>query len=155
MTYSMPIAMGLHLLAAVVWVGGMFFAYIVLRPVVAGLLQPPARLPLWNRCFARFFPWVWIAVLLLPGTGYWIIFKIYGGPGHTGLHVLLMQLIGIPMILLFLHVYFAPYRRLNIAVSRQDWPRAGKELAVIRRLIGINLLLGLSLVVIGTAGRFL
>ena len=55
----MPIAITLHLLAAVVWVGGMFFAYVALRPVAASLLPPPLRLPLWSQTVARFFPWVW------------------------------------------------------------------------------------------------
>ena len=30
-------ATALHVLAAVVWVGGMFFAYLVLRPAVGGI----------------------------------------------------------------------------------------------------------------------
>ena len=37
----MAIAIPLHLLAAVIWVGGMFFAYMALRPVAASLLEPP------------------------------------------------------------------------------------------------------------------
>ena len=52
----MPLLIALHLLAAVIWVGGMFFAYMVLRPS-AGLLEPAARLPLWQRVFGHFFPW--------------------------------------------------------------------------------------------------
>ena len=36
----MPLLIALHILAAVVWVGGIFFAYMVLRPS-AGPLEPP------------------------------------------------------------------------------------------------------------------
>jgi uncharacterized membrane protein len=38
----------IHLLAAVFWVGGMAFAYMVLRPAAAAF-APPERLPLWQR----------------------------------------------------------------------------------------------------------
>ena len=44
----MRIALWLHLLATVVWVGGMFFAHVALRPAVAAL-PPPVRLPLVDR----------------------------------------------------------------------------------------------------------
>ena len=49
-------ALAIHLLLALLWVGGMFFAYLVLRPVAATELEPPQRLPLWRGVFSRFFP---------------------------------------------------------------------------------------------------
>ena len=66
------IALALHLLAALVWVGGMFFAIMVLR-LAAGELEPPVRVPLWGRVFSKFFPWVWMAVIVLPLTGWLMI----------------------------------------------------------------------------------
>ncbi|MFN2309296.1 MAG: CopD family protein [Gammaproteobacteria bacterium] len=151
----MPGLIALHLLAAVVWVGGMFFAYMALRPVAASLLDPPQRLPLWTRTFERFFPWVWGAVLALPVTGYLIVFGVLGGMGQAGLHVHLMQGLGWLMILLYLHMYFAPFQRLRRAVAASDWPAGGAQLAQIRRTIGINLILGLLVVAIASAGRYL
>lgn len=151
----MPVLISLHLLAAVVWIGGMFFAWMALRPVAASLLEPPLRLPLWSQTFAKFFPWVWLAVILLPVTGYWMLFDVFGGMGRAGLHIHLMQGIGWLMILLFMHVFFAPYKRLKRAVAAGDWPAGGQQLAVIRKLIGINLSLGLVLVVIVAAGRYM
>lgn len=151
----MPILISLHLLAAVVWIGGMFFAYVALRPVAASLLEPPLRLPLWSQTFARFFPWVWVAAILLLVSGYWMVFDVFGGMGRVGLHIHLMQGIGWVMVLLFMHVFFAPYRRLKRAVAAGDWPAGGQQLAIIRKLIGINLTLGLVLVVIAAAGRYL
>ena len=68
----------LHLLSAVVWVGGMFFAYMFLRPVAASQLEPPVRLQLWVGVFNKFFPFVWLALLFLPLTGYLMIFEICG-----------------------------------------------------------------------------
>ncbi|MEK7716744.1 MAG: hypothetical protein AAB322_03200, partial [Pseudomonadota bacterium] len=71
----MSIAISLHLLATIIWVGGMFFAYMALRPVAATLLPPAQRMPLWVQTFARFFPWVWAAVIILPATGYWMLYE--------------------------------------------------------------------------------
>jgi uncharacterized membrane protein len=152
---GMAIAITLHLLAVVIWVGGMFFAYMALRPVAASLLEPRERMPLWSQTFTRFFPWVWAAVIALPATGYWMIFNVFGGFRALALYIHLMQGIGILMILLFLHVFFAPYRRLKIAVAAGDFAAAGKQLGVTRKLIGLNLLLGLTLTVIASSGRYL
>jgi len=151
----MSIAITLHLLAVVVWVGGMFFAYMALRPVAASLLEPPLRMPLWSQTFARFFPWVWASVILIPVTGYWMILKVFGGFQSLALYIHIMQGMGVLMILIFLHVFFAPYQRLKKAVTAGDFPAAGKALAQIRRLIGTNLLLGLTLIIIASSGRYL
>ena len=151
----MALAITLHILAAVIWVGGMFFAYMALRPVAASLLEPPLRLPLWAQTFTRFFPWVWAAVIVLPVTGYWLIFAVFEGFANAGVHVHIMQLTGWIMILVFLHVFFAPFQRLKEAVAANDWPGAGKQLGQIRALIGANLILGLITVVVATGGRYL
>lgn len=145
----------LHVLAVVVWVGGMFFAYMALRPVAASLLEPPIRLTLWVQVFGRFFPWVWAAVALLLATGLWMILGYLGGFGAVGLYVHLMFGLGIVMMLIFMHVFFAPYRRLKAAVAAQDWPAGGKQLAQIRLMVGINTLLGLLVTAIGVGGRYL
>jgi len=150
----MSFAITLHVLAAVIWVGGMFFAYMALRPVAATLLDPPLRLPLWSKTFARFFPWVWAAVILLPATGYWMILYVFGGFANLKPYIDIMQVTGITMILIYLHVFFAPYRRLNAAIAAGDLPAAGKHLAVIRRLIGINLILGLITVIVAVGGAY-
>ena len=151
----MTIAIALHVLTAVIWVGGMFFAYMALRPVAASLFDPPQRLPLWVHVFGKFFPFVWLAVIILPVTGYWMTYVLFGGFSNSPLYVNLMHGMGMLMILIFLHVFFAPYRRLKQAVTDQNWPEGGKRLAQIRILIGINLILGLLVVVIGSGGRFL
>ena len=151
----MSIAITLHLLAVVIWVGGMFFAYMALRPVAATLLEPPLRMPLWSQTFARFFPWVWASVILLPVTGYWMILYVFGGFAKLALYIHIMQGLGILMTLIFLHVYFAPYPRLKRAVAAGDFAAAGKQLATIRKLIGLNLILGLSVIVVASSGRYM
>lgn len=149
---TMTIALAAHALAAAVWVGGMFFAYMALRPA-AGPLPPADRLPLWRRSFARFFRWVWAAIAVLLVTGYWIIFGEWGGFAAAGVHVHIMQTLGIIMMLLFLHIWFAPYRRLQRGLNAGDLAAAGRALDQIRRFVAINLALGLAVIAVGASGR--
>lgn len=150
----LPVAVALHLVSAVIWVGGMFFAYMALRPA-ASLLEPAQRLPLWTETFARFFPWVWIAVILLPVTGYLMAQVLFGGIGNARMEIHLMQGLGWVMILLYMHVFFAPFRRMKRALAARDLPAAGKSLNQIRMIVGINLLLGLAVVIIASGGRYI
>ena len=143
----------LHALSAVVWVGGMFFAHQVLRPA-AGALDPGPRLTLWSRVLGRFFAWVIAAIVLLLGSGYVLVFAVFGGFAKVGLHVHLMQGIGILMVLLFLHLYFAPWSRFRAAVARQDWAEGGRQLGQIRTIVTVNLVLGVIVVAIGSSGRY-
>jgi len=151
----MGIALFLHILAAVIWVGGMFFAHVVLRPIAAGQLEPPVRLTLWVGVFKRFFPLVFAAIATLLATGYWMILSFYGGFDAVGLHVHIMTWTGYVMILIFFHVFFAPFKRLQRAVAAEDWVTGGKSLAQIRSLVGINLLIGLAIIAIASGGRYL
>jgi len=146
-------ALIVHTLAAVIWVGGMFFAHQALRPAAAAL-DLPLRLPLWSRVFDRFFAWVIAAIVLLLLSGYALVFGIYGGFAGLPIYVNLMQAFGIVMMLLFLHLYFAPWRRLRAALARQDWAEGGRQLGQIRAIVTINLVLGLIVVAIAASGRY-
>jgi len=53
-----------HVLAIVVWIGGMVFAHFFLRPAVA-TLEAPVRLRLMHDVLGRFFQAVLVAALLL------------------------------------------------------------------------------------------
>ena len=150
----MPIAITLHVLAAVIWVGGMFFAYVALRPAAAAMLELPQRAPLWSRVLVRFFPWVWAAVIVLPATGYWMILWVFEGFANVKLHVHIMQATGAAMILIFLYIYFSPYPRMKRALAADDFPAAGRELGRIRRLVGLNLVFGLITIADATGGAY-
>lgn len=150
----LSIALPLHILAVLIWVGGMFFAYVVLRPAAGETLEPPARLKMWNNVFARFFPWVWAAIIIILITGYWMLLVPFGGFANAPVFIHIMNGLGLIMIAIFMHVFFAPYKRLSRAVSAEDWQTAGKQLAQIRILVGINLAIGLLTVVIATGGKF-
>jgi len=128
---------------------------VALRPAAVQVLEPPQRLSLWVQTFRRFFTWVWAAVILLPATGYWMALHLWSSMGNLPLYVNLMQGIGIVMILIYLHVFFAPYGRLKRAVANQDWPTGGKALSQIRMLVAVNTSLGLLIAIIASAGRYL
>lgn len=147
----MDLSLFLHVLSVVVWVGGMFFAYLALRPVAASVLEPPLRLTLWAGVFDKFFPWVWVSVVLILLSGLHMIMAM-GGAGAPH-YTRTMLVLGIVMMLIFGHVYFSPYKKLKRAVAGQDWPAGGAALGQIRKLIGINLLLGLVIIAVVFAGR--
>lgn len=149
----MALLIAIHVLAVVVWVGGMFFAYMVLRQS-AGPLEAEARLALWHRVFRRFFPWVWSSVVLLLASGYGMMFLYFGGFAGAGLYIQVMQGIGIVMMMLFLHLFFVPWRRFSDAVERNHFPEAVKQLGQIRRVVAVNLVLGLVTIIVGASGRF-
>ena len=131
----------------------MFFAYMMLRPS-AGALEPEARFALWHRVFRRFFPWVWSSIVLLLASGYGMIFLYFEGFAGAGLYIHVMQGVGIVMMLLFLHLFFGPWRRFSDAVERKDFPEAAERLGQIRRIVAVNLVLGLLTIVVGASGRF-
>jgi uncharacterized membrane protein len=141
----------LHVLGIVVWVGGMFFAYMALRPAAASLLDPPQRLTLWSGVFGKFFPWVWASVGLILLSGLHMLMALGGttAPHYTWT----MLALGVLMMLIFGHVFFSPYKKLRRAVGEQDWKAGGAALAQIRLLVGINLSLGLLTIAVVFLGR--
>lgn len=140
-----------HLLSVLVWVGGMFFAYVVLRPAAVEILEPPLRLRLWNAVFRRFFSWVWIAVSLLLISGLYMI-NLYGGMTHVGHHVHIMLALGLLMIAIYAHVFFACYKAFRKEVASQNWKEAAALLGKIRKLVGLNLTLGILTVGVALIG---
>lgn len=153
MTLQLAIAIALHQLATVIWIGGMFFAHFALRQSAQRRLEPPQRLPLLLAVFDRFFVWVWLAVVVLWASGFWIFLGIYDGA--MGWHVHVMMALALVMTALFAYIYFVPYRALGQRVGEQDWPGAAARVATIRRIILINLALGLATAMLGSAGRYL
>jgi len=145
----MSVALFLHLLSDVIWIGGMFLAYVAVRPAVVEVLEPPQRLRLWTGIFRRFFPWVWAAVVLILGSGFVMIDQMAAMPAY----VIVMTVIGIVMSIIFLHIYFAPFGRLKRAVAAEDWKAGGGALNQIRLLVGINLALGLVNIAVAVLGR--
>lgn len=150
----MSIAISLHILSVVIWVGGMFFAHFMLRPSTIEVLEPPLRLTLWLAVFKRFFFWVWIASIMVVLSGYWIIFGIFNGMANTGIPIHIMSLNGLVMLLIFNFIYFKPYQKFKCAVEEKDYPIAAQQMNNIRLLVTTNLIIGLLTIVIASAGKY-
>lgn len=151
---GLSIALAAHALAAVFWVGGMAFAYAVLRPAAGEALAPPERLGLWRDVFRRFFAAVWVAVAVLMVTGYGLVLLGLGGFAVVGLHVHIMHVLGLVMSAIFAYLFFAPWRRFRQAVDAGQTAAAAGALATIRGLVATNLSLGVIVVAVASSGRY-
>jgi uncharacterized membrane protein len=129
-----------HLAGAIFWMGGMAFAVIALRPALHAQLQPPQRLPLMVLVLRRFFVVVIASIALLLATGVPLLLQVPGAVAPRGWHA--MAGLGIVMMLVFGHIFFSPWRRLQRAVEAGDWPEGGKRMQQIVLLVKINLGLG-------------
>jgi uncharacterized membrane protein len=149
----MSLGLAFHILAAVIWVGGMFFAHMVLRPS-AGALDAQTRLALWERVLGRFFAWVWLSIAVLFCSGFAMVMIGLGGFASLAHYINVMMAVGILMTLLFAHVYFAPWQRFRRAVAAANWTEAERHIKQIRIMVTVNLVLGLITVVVGASGRY-
>jgi len=130
----------LHVAAAIFWMGGMAFAVLALRPALHAQLQPPVRLPLMVLVLRRFFAVVIASIAVLLATGVPLLLQLPGGMAPRGWHA--MAGLGVLMMLIFGHIFFSPWRRLQRAVEAGDWPEGGRRMQQITVLVKINLGLG-------------
>lgn len=112
---------------------------------------PPQRLRLWDAVFRRFFVWVWVAVAVLLASGFYMI-HLFGGFAQLPVHVHAMLASGLAMMAIYAHVFFGCYRPLGRLVAAQSWKEAGEMLGRIRKLIAVNLALGLLTVGVAVLG---
>jgi len=108
MTFD-PFLLFAHVAGVVVWVGGMFFAYVCLRPEAAAQLEPPPRLRLWRGVLARFFTWVWVAVAVVLASGLALILRY--GFAAAPLYQHIMFLLGLVMIAIYVFRFFRALRQ--------------------------------------------
>ena len=133
----------LHLLCAVLWVGGMFFAYVVLRPSMVAI-EAPQRMLLHTRVFRKFFLVIWHAMPLIILSGFAML-GLRWDMATAPWQINAMMGIGLLMAAVFLAIFFGPYRQFRRTTDRN---RMASSLDSIRKLIGVNLILGLVTVII-------
>ena len=143
----------LHSIGAAIWVGGMFFAHQCLRPAALQLSAAP-RCQLWTGTLQRFLRWVWAIVVVIPVSGYLMLFGRLNGFSSAHWNVHIMQMLGLVMIGIFLWVFYKPFRAFQQLTTAQNFDAALKALAQIRRLVGWNLSLGLATILVAVGGRF-
>ena len=141
----------LHLLGAFAWIGGMFFAHFCLRPAAADVLQPPQRLPLLTATFARFLRYAAIAVVTILATGMIMLAQTGFAQAPIGWHVMLG--IGLVMAAVFAYIYLVLFPKLRASVAAAAWTQAAQTLNSMRRLVVLNLALGVCTVVAAISAR--
>jgi len=129
----------------------MFFAYVVLRPAAVEALEPPQRLRLWDAVLRRFFNWVWVSIGAILVTGLYLIY-LSGGITHVTRHVHTMLALGLLMMGIYGYVFFRCYVPLSLHVAKQRWKEAGDQLGKIRKLVALNLALGLLILFVVALG---
>jgi uncharacterized membrane protein len=148
----------LHLLGIVVWIGGMFFMQVCLRPAAAEVLEPPARVRLMHAAMRRFFDVVIVAVIVIVLSGAAMIALAWRESTSSGLAFNMpldwYAMIGlfIVMLLVLAHLRLVVFRRLERAVAAQAWPAAAAAIATIRAEVAVNLVIGVFIVVIVRLG---
>jgi uncharacterized membrane protein len=150
MAHAIAVALFLHLFAMAVWLGGMVFAHFCLAPSLADL-TPQARLPVVAAALGRFFNWIGVAVIVLLLTGVFLMGEFGGIHAPWPLHA--MAGLGVLMMLVFGHVRFAEYPRIQRAVQAERWPDGARVVAKVRALVLLNLVLGTAVVALAAMGR--
>lgn len=148
------IAITLHVIAVIVWIGGTFFGIVAVRPTLAELGMPTQA-----RVFAgvvrRFLPWVWGAIVVILGSGFYMVATSFdGGLSGTPWFVRLMMVLGIFMMMLTGHLTFAPYKRLKRALAAGDDGAAAKAMRQMGIVMMVNLGLGLIVIFAAMMGAY-
>lgn len=151
MAYAIEIALFAHLLSVAVWVGGMVFAHFCLRPGLEDL-SPQLRLPVWESVFSRFFNWIGVAVILIFVSGSFLLMEFGGADAAWQLRT--MAAIGTLMMLIFGHIRFAVFPRIRRAVQSQRWPDGAQAVATVRKLVLLNIVLGVVTIAIAISSRY-
>lgn len=140
-----------HLLAIIVWLGGMAFAHFFLRPALQQL-EPPQRLALMRDVLKRFFAVVLIIIVAVLLSGIGMMGLVHQMAAQAGAKFsmpvswMVMAVLGLAMMAVFGHIRFALFKRLDRAVNAKDWPAGGQALGQIRQLVALNLALGTVIV---------
>lgn len=142
-----------HLMAVIVWIGGMFFAHFCMRPVIVARCEPPQRLTLMSGILGRFFNAVLVAVVLIWISG--LAMMSAGSGGGMPWYWTAMAAVAALMTVLFVIIKWVRYPRLAAAVTRADWPSAGAALNGIRQLVVTNFWLGVLVVAVAALGPLL
>jgi uncharacterized membrane protein len=144
----LSVLLALHLLGAVVWVGGLAFMLLVLRPSL-GALEPPLRLAVHQKAFRKFFLYVWHAMPIVLLSGYAMLFGVLGGFEGVNWAVHLMHLLGLIMAGIFLVIFFGPWKAMRAATAGANTAAAATAVDRIRVLAFITLAVGVVTVAVG------
>jgi len=137
----------IHLLAVIVWIGGMSFVLFCLRPASADLL-PAQRAPLMVATLERFFNQVTISILAIWASGLAMLLPVGMAAAPPGWHAMLAG--GVVMTLVFAWIRWAVFPAVRRSAGTEDLPGAAAGLGRIRLLVVVNLVIGVLTIAAAT-----
>jgi uncharacterized membrane protein len=158
-------AYALHMLATVVWIGGIAFQAVLLLPVALPLSSSQTMFELNQKLWRRFQPLAWLSLAVLTGTG---LMQMAANPNYVGFFnvenrwsvaILLkhIAIAGMVALLAYQSWFLQPGR------SRQELRRAltsegaaennGEILRQDRRLSRIHLVLSIIILILTAIAR--
>jgi uncharacterized membrane protein len=146
----------LHIVAAVIWIGGMLFLSLVAVPVLRQVEPPLLRMNLFRAMARRFrgLVWICIAILVLTGIGN-VLFYGNTFPGSAYMTVLQIKLVLVAILVgLGLLHDFVIGPRAGRALSRDGLPptETDRFMVTLAPWVGrFNLLLGVVILVLAAA----
>ncbi len=150
---TIGIASALHVLSAVAWIGGMLFVLLVLRPALPDL-PAQARMPFFAKVLKRFFILVWHAVVVILVSGYLLVSGVFGGFGNAPVYVHIMHGLGLIMAGLFVFLFFFVFLPFRKAVSGTQTGDVQQLAGRMRLIVTINLIIGIVIVIVAAAGKY-
>jgi uncharacterized membrane protein len=164
-TWALWLAYWLHMLATVVWIGGLAALAIFVLPAARSALDPPAYATFLSKLQSRFDPLGWFCLAILAGTG---LFQMSASPSYQGFltienrwaaailvkHLLFFGMAGLSAYLTW--GLMPKIRRLALrraASASVDEAEAQRMIAQETRLLQLNLLLGVLVLALTAIAR--
>jgi len=149
----LTVTMWVHLLSAVVWIGGIFFILYVALPVVGKILDQPAKI--MGPLSKRFVPLANISISLIIASGIIMTINSHEFADLASLSVLRTQSFFIKILLVVIMTSIHFYRGLVLTpgisrlMSKEGDPGKVKKLQSLSlNLVKINLLLGITVLLL-------
>ncbi len=76
----LQIALLLHILAAIFWIGGMLFLVLVIAPYLKSVQDPKAKSQIYQVVGKRYRFWGWVAIVTLIVTGPVLLYYLWALP---------------------------------------------------------------------------
>lgn len=76
----LKIALLLHILSAIFWIGGMLFLVLVVAPYLKTIADPKAKSQIYQVVGKQYRFWGWVAIITLLITGPVMLYYLYGLP---------------------------------------------------------------------------
>lgn len=148
----LKIALFLHVLSAIFWIGGMLFLVAVIAPYLKTLSDPKAKSQIFQVVGKQYRKWGWVAIITLLVTGPFMLltmypdYSIYSPSTGFGLALTIkLTLVTIIVLSAFVHDFFIGPKARNspkISSIARIFGRANLIIALVIVVFAVFLRLG-------------